>query len=181
MVLNGHIFRGRKPVHWSPSSRTALAEAELEYPEDHISKSIYAAFEVSAPSAALAPLVEGEEVRVAIWTTTPWTIPANLAVAVNGKLSYAVVGHAALPYKLVVAEELVGALRQRLSALPEGEELQAARPPPAFAAPLARRRLSRPRAHSIGAGAGVSSAGWLGAGHALASARPRPLSAGIYG
>ena len=126
MVLNGHIFRGRKPVHWSPSSRTALAEAELEYPEDHVSKSIYAAFEVSAPSAALAPLVEGAQVRVAIWTTTPWTIPANLAVAVNGKLSYAVVGHPALPYKLVVAEELVGALRQRLSALPEGEELQAA-------------------------------------------------------
>ena len=58
---------------------------------------------------------------------------------------------------------------------------EAARPPPAFAAPLARRRLSRPRAHSIGAGAGVSSAGWLGAGRALAGARPRPLSAGIYG
>ena len=88
-------------------AETALAEAELEYPEDHISKSIYAAFEVSAPSAALAPLVEGAQVRVAIWTTTPWTIPANLAVAVNGKLSYAVVGHPALPYKLVVAEELV--------------------------------------------------------------------------
>ena len=102
MVLNGHIFRGRKPVHWSPSSRTALAEAELEYPEDHVSKSIYAAFAVSQPSAALAPLVDGSEVRVAIWTTTPWTIPANLAVAVNGKLEYAVVGHPALPYKLIV-------------------------------------------------------------------------------
>ena len=54
MVLNGHIFRGRKPVHWSPSSRTALAEAELEYPEDHISKSIYAAFEVSGSLVASA-------------------------------------------------------------------------------------------------------------------------------
>ena len=123
-MLNGHIFRGRKPVHWSPSSRTALAEAELEYPEGHVSKSIYAAFAVSAPSAALAPLVDGSEVRVAIWTTTPWTIPANLAVAVNGKLDYAVVGHPALPYKLIVAEALVGSLRQRLSAVPEGEELE---------------------------------------------------------
>ena len=63
MVLNGHIFRGRKPVHWSPSSRTALAEAELEYPEGHVSQSIYAAFAVSEPSAALAPLADGAEVR----------------------------------------------------------------------------------------------------------------------
>jgi len=125
MVLNGHIFRGRKPVHWSPSSRTALAEAELEYPEGHVSKSIYAAFAVTEPSAALAPqLADGTEVRVAIWTTTPWTIPANLAVAVNGNLDYAVVGHPALAYRLIVAEALVGSLRQRLSAVPEGEELQ---------------------------------------------------------
>lgn len=58
---------------------------------------------------------------------------------------------------------------------------EAARPPPAFAAPLAWRRLSRPRCRQLGAGAGVSSGGWLGAGRALAGARPRPLSAGIYG
>lgn len=57
----------------------------------------------------------------------PWTIPANLAVAVNGKLDYAVVTHPALPYRLVVAEALVGSLRQRLSdQIPEGEELQIA-------------------------------------------------------
>ena len=61
---------------------------------------------------------------MAIWTTTPWTIPANLAVAVNGNLDYAVVGHLALPYRLVVAQALIGSLRQRLSAVPEGEELQ---------------------------------------------------------
>ena len=127
MVLNGHIFRGRKPVHWSPSSRTALAEAELEYPEKHTSRSIYASFAVTTPSDALAPLATQEgapELRVAVWTTTPWTIPANLAVAVNGALDYAVVGHPALPYRLLVAEGLVGSLRQRLDAVPEGEELE---------------------------------------------------------
>merc|ERR1719217_1879599 len=72
MVLNGHIFRGRKPVHWSPSSRTALAEAELEYPEGHTSRSIYVGFAVSEPSSALAPYAEAEgapPLRVAIWTT----------------------------------------------------------------------------------------------------------------
>ena len=46
MVLNGHIYRGRKPVHWSPSSRTALAESELEYPEGHVSPSIYVALPI---------------------------------------------------------------------------------------------------------------------------------------
>ncbi len=46
MHPQGHIYRGRKPVHWSPSSRTALAEAELEYPEEHVSKSIYVGFQV---------------------------------------------------------------------------------------------------------------------------------------
>ncbi|MFM7449151.1 MAG: isoleucine--tRNA ligase [Leptolyngbyaceae cyanobacterium] len=93
MVLKGYIYRGLKPVHWSPSSKTALAEAELEYPEGHISRSIYAAFEVtSLPPALLAPLDPFlGEMGVAIWTTTPWTIPANLAVSINPDLVYAVV------------------------------------------------------------------------------------------
>jgi isoleucyl-tRNA synthetase len=92
MVLKGYIYRGLKPVHWSPSSQTALAEAELEYPEGHISQSIYVAMPVTklAPAAAaLAPYQDN--LAVAIWTTTPWTIPANLAVAVNPRLEYAVV------------------------------------------------------------------------------------------
>ena len=93
MVLKGHVYRGRKPVNWSPSSRTALAEAELEYPEGHKSKSIY----VSMPlkdvpegcEAELASALQGA--AFAVWTTTPWTIPANLAVAVNESLQYSVV------------------------------------------------------------------------------------------
>lgn len=93
MFLKGYIYRGLKPVHWSPSSKTALAEAELEYPEGHTSRSIYAAFPITGLSEALKPTL-GEylpDLGVAIWTTTPWTIPGNLAVAVNGDLNYAVV------------------------------------------------------------------------------------------
>ena len=112
MVLKGYIYRGLKPVHWSPSSRTALAEAELEYPEGHTSRSIYAAFPITKASTTaqeiLAPFLEN--LAVAIWTTTPWTLPGNLAVALNPDLEYAVVE---LPQSdsqyshLIVAAELV--------------------------------------------------------------------------
>lgn len=93
MVLKGYIYRGLKPVHWSPSSRTALAEAELEYPEGHTSRSIYAAFPVTKLGAAAREQLEPfmPHLGLAIWTTTPWTIPGNLAVAVNPELNYAVV------------------------------------------------------------------------------------------
>jgi isoleucyl-tRNA synthetase len=92
MVLKGYIYRGLKSVHWSPSSRTALAEAELEYPEGHTSRSIYAAFPIvslAESAQVFSPYLS--ELGVAIWTTTPWTIPANLAVAVNPELTYVVV------------------------------------------------------------------------------------------
>ncbi|WRX16504.1 Aminoacyl-tRNA synthetase [Theobroma cacao] len=90
MALKGYIYRGRKPVHWSPSTRTALAEAELEFPEGHVSRSIYALFRmVSSPSTKDGLFEEFfPDLCLAIWTTTPWTIPAN---AVNAKLQYAVV------------------------------------------------------------------------------------------
>ena len=107
MFQKGFIFRGRKPVHWSPSSRTALAEAELEYPDNHVSKSIYVAFEVVEPSDSLKEYHSDDRpVKVAVWTTTPWTMPANLAVAVNPELSYSVVTHKSTG-KLVVATDLI--------------------------------------------------------------------------
>ena len=101
MVLAGHIYRGLKPVHWSPSSRTALAEAELEYPDGHTSPSVYVAFPVESMPAALAAKLAGAGLppelataggglAVAIWTTTPWTLPANLAVSVNERLDYSI-------------------------------------------------------------------------------------------
>jgi len=134
MVLAGHIYRGLKPVHWSPSSRTALAEAELEYPEGHTSPSVYVAFPVEAVPTDLAGRLRGVGIEVedldrmtssgrpitlsvAIWTTTPWTLPANLAVSVNGQLDYsicAVNGGDSLSNHLVVAAELVERLQQVL-------------------------------------------------------------------
>jgi isoleucyl-tRNA synthetase len=123
MFKQGYIFRGRKPVHWSPSSRTALAEAELEYPEGHISKSIYVAFAVNEPSEALASFHSAEDpLKVAIWTTTPWTMPANMAVAVNPDLDYSVVQHPKVG-KLLVATDLAAGLAKKFD-LPEGEQLE---------------------------------------------------------
>ena len=93
MALKGYIYRGLKPVHWSPSSQTALAEAELEYPEGHTSRSIYVAFPITEVSDTareiLTPFLPN--LALAIWTTTPWTLPGNLAVAINSELKYAVV------------------------------------------------------------------------------------------
>jgi isoleucyl-tRNA synthetase len=140
MLLNGYIYRGRKPVHWSPSSGTALAEAELEYPEGHTSPSIYVAMPLaSMPSGASADALAAlEGAAFAIWTTTPWTIPANLAVAVNGDLKYAVVeaegerAEGLLAKRLVVAEDLIDTLAEkwglglRKLAVLSGSELEGA-------------------------------------------------------
>jgi isoleucyl-tRNA synthetase len=118
MFLKGYIYRGLKSVYWSPSSQTALAEAELEYPEGHTSPSIYVAFPMisasEAAQVALAPYLSS--LGVAIWTTTPWTIPANVAVAVNPDLTYTVVAvSGGEPYAhLVVAKDLVARLSQVL-------------------------------------------------------------------
>lgn len=111
MVLKGYIYRGFKPVHWSPSSKTALAEAELEYPEGHTSRSIYVGFHVRKLSKSLQSKLKRymPSLWAAIWTTTPWTIPANLAIAVNPELTYAVVeppadSHIAQQFMLVALD-----------------------------------------------------------------------------
>lgn len=85
MAKKGYIYKGLKPVYWSPSSESALAEAEIEYYEKR-SPSIYVAFEVKDGKGVLT---EGE--KIVIWTTTPWTIPANLGIAVHPELEYCVV------------------------------------------------------------------------------------------
>ncbi len=117
MVLKGCIYRGLKPVHWSPSSQTALAEAELEYPEGHTSRSIYAAFKMTKPAPAVKEVLEPflPNLEVAIWTTTPWTLPGNLAVAVNPELNYAVVqvGSQTPAKYLIVAADLVERLSEK--------------------------------------------------------------------
>ena len=80
IVEKGFVYRGKKPVYWSIPCRTALAEAEVEY-QDHLSPSIYVKF----------PVVGHENTFLLIWTTTPWTLPANLAVAYNSTFSYSLV------------------------------------------------------------------------------------------
>jgi len=84
---NGGLYRGRKPVHWCSSCVTALAEAEVEY-ADHSSPSIYVRFALQDDISALVPQLAGKQAYVVIWTTTPWTIPANLAVALHPEFDY---------------------------------------------------------------------------------------------
>jgi Isoleucyl-tRNA synthetase (EC 6.1.1.5) len=85
MAKKGLIYKGLKPVYWSPSSESALAEAEIEYKEV-TSPSIYVAFPVKDGKGIL-----DTETRIVIWTTTPWTIPANLGISVHPDLDYVVV------------------------------------------------------------------------------------------
>jgi isoleucyl-tRNA synthetase len=91
-VEQGLVYKGKKPVHWCIHCRTALAEAEVEY-EDHSSPSIYVEFPLADASAseltARVPALNGRSVSVLIWTTTPWTIPSNLAVAFHPEFDYA--------------------------------------------------------------------------------------------
>ena len=82
MALKGLIYRGLKPVHWSPSSESALAEAEIEY-ADVKSHAIYVSFPVVDGKGVL----ESQDAFV-IWTTTPWTLPANLAISVHPNFDY---------------------------------------------------------------------------------------------
>ncbi len=109
------VYKGKKPVHWCIHCRTALAEAEVEY-ENHTSPSIYVEFPLAADGAAdlgaRVPELAGRDVSVLIWTTTPWTIPSNLAIAFHPELDYAafnVDGRA-----VIVAEALAPAVTQEV-------------------------------------------------------------------
>ena len=91
-VERGLVYKGKKPVHWCIHCRTALAEAEVEY-EDHSSPSIFVEFPLNSESAGelttRVPALAGRDVSVLIWTTTPWTIPSNLAIAFHPEFDYA--------------------------------------------------------------------------------------------
>jgi len=109
----GYLLRGKKPVYWCTTDRTALAEAEVEY-EDHTSPSIHVALDVvgDLPHPALA----GRRARLVVWTTTPWTLPANLAVAAHPDFAY--VAYELGADVLVVAKDLLPAF---LAAVAPGE------------------------------------------------------------
>ena len=99
MVGAGYVYRGKKPVHWCATCRTALAEAEVEY-ADHVSPAVFVKFPVSGRKQEFA----------VIWTTTPWTLPANLAIAVKPDLTYVRVQAGAEIW--IIAEGLVAQVGQ---------------------------------------------------------------------
>jgi isoleucyl-tRNA synthetase len=122
IIKNGHVYKGFKPVHWCLNCRSALAEAEVEY-EDKTSPSIYVRFPVVDPAdvaqrfgiEAIGEPAAGDRpmpTSLAIWTTTPWTLPANRAVAVHPQFDYALIefdlGGGA--ERLVLASELIDAV-----------------------------------------------------------------------
>ena len=106
MAENGYIYKGLKPIYWSPSSESSLAEAEIEY-KDVESASIYVAFKVKDGKDLL-----GEDTSFVIWTTTPWTLPANLGIFVHPDYVYAQVKTSAGTF--VVAKDLVESLTTTL-------------------------------------------------------------------
>jgi isoleucyl-tRNA synthetase len=83
----GFVYRGLKPVYWCINDRTALAEAEVEY-EMHTSPSVYVRYRLTSDPAGIHPALSGREVYTIIWTTTPWTLPASLAVAFHPDFEY---------------------------------------------------------------------------------------------
>lgn len=106
MAEKGFIYRGLKPIYWSPSSESSLAEAEIEY-KDVKSPNIYVAFKVNDGKEIL-----DNDTSLIIWTTTPWTLPSNLAVAVNADFDYAVVE--ADGRKFVVASKMAEEVAETL-------------------------------------------------------------------
>jgi isoleucyl-tRNA synthetase len=134
-VERGLVYKGKKPVHWCIHCRTALAEAEVEY-EDHSSPSIFVEFPLNPDAksdlSARVPALAGRDVSVLIWTTTPWTIPSNLAIAFHPEFDYAaydVEGRA-----VIVAEGLaervsqaVGKSFERKVARMTGDQLEGVR------------------------------------------------------
>ncbi|MDF2556250.1 MAG: isoleucine-tRNA ligase [Bacillales bacterium] len=106
MAKKGYIYKGLKPVNWSPSSESALAEAEIEYHEK-TSPSIFVAFDVVDGKGVLE-----NDTSFIIWTTTPWTLPANLGIALHAEVDYVVVK--VVDRKYVVAKELLASVTEKL-------------------------------------------------------------------
>jgi len=107
-VEKGLVYRSKKPVYWSIPFETALAEAEIEY-KDHISIAIWVKFAVPTTEAEKFGLPTDKPLSVVIWTTTPWTIPANLAIALHPEVDYVVADLGG--ERIIVAEALLGAVR----------------------------------------------------------------------
>ena len=124
IIKNGHLHKGSKPVHWCVDCGSSLAEAEVEY-EDKTSPAIDVRFEILNETALMARCnnVDGAEgtgpISIVIWTTTPWTLPANQAVAVNPEFEYAIVQcdgvGAHVAERLIIAQDLLSDVMAKYS------------------------------------------------------------------
>lgn len=109
----GLVFRDYMPVYWSPSTQTALAEAELQYNENHISKSVYVKFKLIDLPLSIKHF---GDVYALIWTTTPWTLPANEAIAYATNQTYAIITVNKLSQDfLIVAKDLISSLENHFN------------------------------------------------------------------
>ena len=106
-VERGYVYKGARPVYWCIKDQTALAEAEVEY-HQHTSPSVYVKFPLRSDPATIDPALAGRKVFVLIWTTTPWTLPANLGIAVHPDFEYSAFEYGDEVY--IVASELVEAV-----------------------------------------------------------------------
>jgi isoleucyl-tRNA synthetase len=106
-VERGYVYKGARPVYWCIKDQTALAEAEVEY-HQHTSPSVYVKFPLRSDPALIDPALAGRKVFVLIWTTTPWTLPANLGIAVHPNFEYSAFEHGDEVY--IVASELLEAV-----------------------------------------------------------------------
>lgn len=112
----GMVYKGLKPVHWCIKDRTALAEAEMEY-ENHSSPSIYVRFPLVSDPGMIDAALAGRQVNAVIWTTTPWTMPSNLAISFHPKFEYVAVD---TPQGvMIVAEGLLNTVSEVLGWDPE--------------------------------------------------------------
>jgi isoleucyl-tRNA synthetase len=109
-VERGYVYKGARPVYWCIHDQTALAEAEVEYYQ-HTSPSVYVKFPLSSDPSLIDPALAGRTVFVLIWTTTPWTLPSNLGIAVHPDFEYSAFEHGQEVY--IVASELLGVVVER--------------------------------------------------------------------
>jgi isoleucyl-tRNA synthetase len=120
LVHQGLIYRRFKPVYWSPSTKTALAEAELEYNENHISTAVFVKYRMhSLPQELGTKLgIDANDIHALIWTTTPWTLPANKAIGINSDIEYSIVESESHGFLLLASsrvEEVQKLLKQSLA------------------------------------------------------------------
>jgi isoleucyl-tRNA synthetase len=116
----GFVYKGLKPVYWCIHDRTALAEAEVEY-EQHTSPSIYVRYALTSDPAAVDAALAGKKVFTIIWTTTPWTLPASLAVAFNPELDYVALEN--IDGNVYIVLEALAALVKAVCSLPDAVEI----------------------------------------------------------